>query len=205
MEDVLQGFISSKVLEADLLGRADRTKGKFRTFLVTALDRYVISQRRYEHADKRGAQITEQLGEAEPHPGAGGRAATADSFEVAWARQILREATARMRTQCDTDGRPDVWGVFESRILLPALQGTEPPDYSQIVERFAYRAPTQMWNAVRTGKQIFARQLRAVVAEYADSDEQVEAELRDLREICARLPQDGATAAYPSKTEGSRE
>jgi hypothetical protein len=54
-----------------------------------------------------------------------------------------------------------------------------------------------MWNAVRTGKQVFARQLRSVIAEYAESDEQVEVELRDLREICARLPQDDAATAYP--------
>ena len=80
----------------------------------------------------------------------------------------------------------------------PALHGTKPPDYAQVVERHAYRAPTQMWNAVRTGKAIFARQLRAVIAEYADSEEQIESELRDLHMICANLSQDSALIAYPA-------
>ena len=57
------------------------------------------------------------------------------------------------------------------------------------------RILSQMWNAVRAGKQIFARALRSVIAEYAGSGGEVETELRDLREICARLPQPDAPDA----------
>jgi RNA polymerase sigma-70 factor (ECF subfamily) len=200
IDDVLQGFISSKVLESDLIGRADRAKGKFRTFLLTALDRYVVSRLRHDLADKRGGGENREsldagsefsIGTTVEAPTSG-----ADTFDVAWARQILRETFARMRAQCETGGRPDVWGVFECRILKPALEGAEAPAYEQVVERFGYRAPTQMWNAVRTGKQMFARLLRSVIAEYADSTDDVEAELRDLYEICGHLPQDDVGHAY---------
>jgi RNA polymerase sigma-70 factor (ECF subfamily) len=196
IDDVLQGFISGKVLESDLVGRADRTKGKFRSLLLTALDRYVISVRRQQQTQKRGANRTAAL-EAEDEQSLGSPAQSADAFDVAWARQVLRETLARMQRQCESDGRPDVWGVFETRVLKPSMEGSTPPSYEQIVQQWSYRAPTQMWNAVRTGKQIFARTLRDVIAEYADSDEHVETELRDLREICARLPQDPAAEAYP--------
>ncbi len=199
VDDVLQGFVSSKVLESDLIGRADRAKGKFRSFLLTALDRYVVSRQRHDHAQKRGAGVTDRLDSEFELAGPGGESAggggDADAFDVEWARQLLREALARARAQCESDGRTDVWGVFESRVLKPALEGAEPPAYEHIVERYGYKSPSQMWNAVRTGKQIFARVLRAVIAEYAESDEQIETELRDLREICARLPQDDASTA----------
>jgi RNA polymerase sigma-70 factor (ECF subfamily) len=186
VDDLVQGFISSKVLEADLVGRADRAKGKFRSFLLTALDRYVVSRQRHDAAAKRGAWATRDLpSEVEPAAPVG---PVADTFDVAWARQVVSETLARVRAQCEADGRPDVWGVFESRVLKPALEGAAPPGYEQIVERYGYRAPTQMWNAVRTGKHIFARALRSVIAEYSGAGEAVEAELRDLREICARLP-----------------
>ena len=193
VDDVLQGFIAGKVLESDLIGRADRDKGKFRSFLLTALDRYVVSRQRHAQAAKRGAKRTEEFDSGIEAAGAGGGASsTADAFDVAWARQVLRETLARVRRQCETDGRPDVWGVFESRVLQPALTGSAPPTYEQIVERYGYRSPTQMWNAVRTGKHIYARVLRAVIAEYSGGGEEVETELRDLREICARLPQHDA-------------
>jgi RNA polymerase sigma-70 factor (ECF subfamily) len=196
VDDVVQGFISGKVLESDLIGSADRTKGKFRSLLLTALDRYVISVRRHEQSQKRGANRTAAL-ESEDEQLLGGPTASADAFDVEWAREVLRETLNRMQAQCQAEGRPDVWGVFESRVLKPALEGSEPPSYQQIVQQWSYRAPTQMWNAVRTGKQIFARLLRSVIAEYTDSDEQVETELMDLREICARLPQGDAPDAYP--------
>jgi hypothetical protein len=102
-----------------------------------------------------------------------------------------------MRAHCEAEGRPDVWGVFEHRILKPATEGIAPIEYDEIVRRYSYRAPSQMWNAVRTAKHVFARTLRAVVAEYAESDEQIEEELRDLRAICSNTrAQDDDGPAY---------
>src|SRR5688572_11171276 len=87
LDDVLQEFIAGKVLEADIIDRADRTKGKFRTFLLTALDRYVISRRRHDHAEKRGgADVTGSL-DAIDSASSGVKAVSAseDTFDVAWA------------------------------------------------------------------------------------------------------------------------
>src|SRR5215217_2507880 len=49
IDDLLQGFVTSKVLEA----RGDRNRGRFRTLLLTALDHFVISQVRHDQAAKR--------------------------------------------------------------------------------------------------------------------------------------------------------
>jgi RNA polymerase sigma-70 factor (ECF subfamily) len=208
VDDVIQSFISGKVLEADLIARADRSRGKFRTLLLTALDRFVISQQRHDQAAKRGGGRTESLEAlADPesaHDARGPRNPDGiDAFDIAWARQVLRYAIERMRAQCEADGRLDVWGVFDCRVLRPALEGSEPAEYEHVVKRFGVRSPTQLWNAVRTGKLLFARVLRSVVAEYAESDEELEAELGDLRAICARLPrapaqpQERDAPAYP--------
>src|SRR5262245_8754891 len=43
-EDLLQGFVQEKILERNLLAVADPAKGKFRTFLLTALDRFLIDR-----------------------------------------------------------------------------------------------------------------------------------------------------------------
>src|SRR5687768_2580796 len=40
-DDLLQGFVADKVIEQNLLGNADRTKGRFRSFLLAAVKHYV--------------------------------------------------------------------------------------------------------------------------------------------------------------------
>jgi len=52
-EDILHGFIASKVLEDGLLARANQKRGKFRTFLLSALDHYAVDEARRRQAGKR--------------------------------------------------------------------------------------------------------------------------------------------------------
>ncbi|HEY7090078.1 MAG TPA: hypothetical protein VH518_18415 [Tepidisphaeraceae bacterium] len=200
VDDIVQSFVSSKLLESNLLSSADRAKGKFRTLLLTSLDRFAISHQRHAHASKRGADRTEALDAASDvaDSAMGDTDHRADVFDVAWAREILRQTLERMRQQCEAEGRADVWGVFETRVLAPTLYGRPPAEYEDLVQKYSYRAPSQLWNAVRASKQLFARTMRAVIAEYVERDDQIDAELSDLREICSRIAQqDGGAIAYP--------
>src|SRR6185295_7108431 len=43
-DDLLQEFLLTKVLHGELIAEARRDKGRFRTFLLTVLDRFVISE-----------------------------------------------------------------------------------------------------------------------------------------------------------------
>jgi RNA polymerase sigma-70 factor (ECF subfamily) len=54
-EDVLQGFFE-KMLRHDALGQADQTRGKLRTFLLTALCRYKLNFQRGEQRRHRRVQ-----------------------------------------------------------------------------------------------------------------------------------------------------
>src|SRR5687768_377874 len=89
VDDLLQAFLLSKVIERDLVSRADRTRGRFRTFLLTALDRFVSNQMRDARAAKRWA-TTVPLDDAMGCAHSTGPAENA--FEVEWARQVLRQA-----------------------------------------------------------------------------------------------------------------
>ena len=108
-----------------------------------------------------------------------------ESFDIPWARQVLHEAMRRMRTECHHIGRFDIWDVFESRIVAPALEGGDPVDYQTLVNRHRLQSPMQASNLLMTAKRTFERTLRSVISEYADED-QIEAEIIDLRQILAR-------------------
>jgi len=45
--------VVERILEKELLAQANPTRGRFRTFLLNALDNFVISQRRKAQAQKR--------------------------------------------------------------------------------------------------------------------------------------------------------
>ena len=49
-DEVLQSFVTSKVLEQQMLARADRSRGRFRNYLLTVLDRHHIDWHRSESA-----------------------------------------------------------------------------------------------------------------------------------------------------------
>jgi hypothetical protein len=91
-----------------------------------------------------------------------------------------------MHTECDREGRDDVWGVFQCRLVRPLLEGAEPADYQQLVSRFRFESPAQASNVLMTAKRMFARSLKAVVGEYARRPEEIEAEIAELTNILAR-------------------
>jgi len=51
-KDLTQGFFQEVVLGRKVIEKADRSKGRFRTFLLTALDNYVINVHTAETAQK---------------------------------------------------------------------------------------------------------------------------------------------------------
>lgn len=184
-DDVIQDFVAKKILERDLIAHANRDLGKFRTFLLKALNRFLFNQIRDAGAKKRAAgEGSEALGERAELLSSDSDASQA--FDVAWARSVLVTAVERMRDHCEATGRMDVWGVFELRILAPILEGAEPADYRELVKRFGLRSPSQASNVLMTAKRTYERVLRSVVAEYARDAQEIDAEIGDLRRILAQ-------------------
>jgi DNA-directed RNA polymerase specialized sigma24 family protein len=179
VDDLLQGFVSDKILESDLLGRADHRRGKFRTLLLTSLHRYMVDQWRSEKAKKRAAQQAVQL----DNDFAGLWIATSEtassSFDLAWARQIIDETLRRMESECRALQRLDMWGVFETRLVGPILHGEKPLPYDELVTKFSLTTPRQASNVLITGKRMFVRILREVVGEYTPHEE-IDVEIQQL-------------------------
>src|SRR5580658_3573374 len=63
-DDLIQSFLASKVLDEDLIERADQRRGKFRTYLLTALDRFLVNQHRFDRAQKRSPKGSASMDES---------------------------------------------------------------------------------------------------------------------------------------------
>ncbi len=102
-KDLTQGFFS-KLLEKGWLGAADQEKGRFRTFLVTALKRYMVNEWHREHAAKRGGfanvvpldtEHAERIGTLDGRQGL-----SADAlFDRRWALALLDQAISRLEAE----------------------------------------------------------------------------------------------------------
>lgn len=182
-DDLLQGFLANNVLERNLVGAAQASRGRFRSLLATALDNYVSNERQRRGAKKRRAERAAGMSEPQERQLADEAESAEEAMYTLWGRQVLAEAVQRMRAECEVLGQSSRWRVFEIRVLQPILEGAPPLDYDEVVRSCGFASPAQASNALITAKRMFARTLREVVAEYAVDHDEVEEELRDLRRV----------------------
>jgi len=185
-EDLIQGFMLEKVVKQEIIAHANRRRGKFRSFLLVSLDRFVIDQHRQATAIKRqggGAVSIEDVQEVasrtEPVPNA---------YDVAWARQLLSETLDHMHRECVSSSRADIWAVFEGRLLEPLLRHVPPVSYERLVNQFGLASPAQASNVLVTGRRMFERLLRQAIGEYESSEQRIDEEIADLQRILSGQP-----------------
>jgi RNA polymerase sigma-70 factor (ECF subfamily) len=86
-EELLQSFLAAKIVEQALVAQAAPERGRFRTFVLTALDQFVVSHFRQQRAAKRFASVT--VGADEDLDAPAPAAAPDAQFDVEWARNVL--------------------------------------------------------------------------------------------------------------------
>lgn len=177
--DLTQAFLAH-LLETNLLGAADRTRGRFRTFLLTCLERFLRDEWEKAHRLKRGGgvRIVSLSGpEAEERY----RLEPADLstpervFERRWALTLLQEALASLERECAAGGRA---ALFEA--VRPLLAG-EPPGapYAELAARLGMQEGA-LKTAVHRLRKRYGMLLREQVAQTVAGDDEVDEELRDL-------------------------
>ena len=126
--DLTQGFFAT-LLEKEYLDAADRERGRFRTFLLTAVSRFASKQHEKDHAQKRGGAkklLSLDLVEGENRY----QHEPADDwtpekiFARRWALTVLDAALARLRTDHEESGR---MALFEAlKVYLTGDSGAPP-------------------------------------------------------------------------------
>ena len=185
-DDLLQDFIMKKILQPGWLENADPHKGRFRDFLKSSLRNFVVGEVRNREAEKRGGKnpsvpledLEQELAGPEPNT---------DSFDIAWLRMLLAEALEQMQRSCDASENSHIWKIFHTRVIQPALEGAEPVAYDSLVQQCGFKSPSQATNALATAKRMFARHLRAVIAQYETGDQAVRAELDALQLFLSKM------------------
>lgn len=187
-KDLTQGFFTDIVLVRDLVAHADKKKGRFRTFLLVALDRYCVNEYRKEAADKRtppGGLLSLDDTELGDVPCFDEALSPEQAYDYVWACTLLDATLGDVERACREDGKATHWAVFHERVVRPILEGAVPPPLEQVCRRYEIPNETQASNMQITVKRRFQTALKNRVREMVGSDAEVDDEIQVLMTLLA--------------------
>jgi RNA polymerase sigma factor (sigma-70 family) len=186
-QDLTQEFFA-KVLKGRLLQSADRNKGRFRSLLRTALQRFLRDQADKHQARKRGGDLRfvswdDWMTEAPSHLSIPETDCDNWSpervFDVRWAATIVERALRRLSDECEKHGRRRVFDVLSS-CLTADRQDVSYATFARILGI----QETAVKNLVHRLRERYRALLREEVAETVGRESEIDDELRYL---CAAL------------------
>ena len=188
-KDLTQGFFIDVVLGRRLVQQADRARGRFRTFLLRALDRYLASVHRAEKAKHRmpeGGLLNLECVDSLDVPQPIHYTTPVEVFDYAWASALLDEVVTRVAHECQETGKAIHWQIFHARILQPIMDGSEPPSLASVCATYDIPNKAKAFNMIITVKRRFQAALRRRVRQFVDSDAEVDLEIHHLMNIFRR-------------------
>ena len=183
-QDLTQGFFA-ELIETRLYKRADKEKGRFRSFLLGALKHFISHARDRERAQKRGGGIIpEQLddkaiAEADVQSARTNNWNPDHLYEREWALTLLRRAIEVLERECSLTGKQVLFDALRAYL---AAGSEEKVPYDQLSSRLLRPVATLRSDVARLRaryRAILREEVRSTVTE---ADE-VEDELRHLRAI----------------------
>ena len=185
-QDLTQEFFA-RLLQKDWLDSAERERGRFRTFLIMAMKRFLANEWDKGRAARRGGglafvpfdtQFAEDCYLADSGP-----TMPADHlYERRWALTLLDQAMGRLRAEYESDGRGEDFARL--KVHLTAERGAIP--YEEIAREIgASEGAARV--AVHRLRKRFREVFRAAVADTVSSEADVDAEMRYVIEVLARV------------------
>ena len=175
-QDLTQAFFSH-LLEKRTIARADRTRGRFRAFLLTALKHFLRNEWVRARAEKRGRGIPAlsldfDSGESRYQIEPTDEVTPETLYERRWVLTLLDLVLARVRAELTEAGKG---AHFEP--LKPALTGdATAADYESAGERLGLTAAAAKQAGYRLRKryrQLFRAEVLRTVADEGDVDDEI--------------------------------
>ncbi|MFC1794659.1 RNA polymerase sigma factor [Planctomycetota bacterium] len=192
-KDLTQGFFHEVVLGRSLIQKADQSKGRFRSFLLIALNRYLITARTGQAAQKRipkSKLVPLDIIDLPELRQAASELTPEDSYNYAWVSSMLEQVLAEVEAKCHQDGKTVHWHIFYDRILEPIMEKTEPPSMKEICRKYAVESEAKASNMMVTVKRRFQTALRNHLRSLVVSEDQVGEELAEIMRFLPKIAQD---------------
>lgn len=174
-EDLVQSFFANW-LEADLFGKADPTRGRFRSFFLTCLDNFLANSRRMASAQRRRPEggfaddVIDDLTD-------GG--SPEELFWRAYASDLTHETLEDVAARFEQRDMASHVQAFRRWVVGPVLDGAERPSQRTLAREIDV-SEKQLSNMLITVRRAFRKALESRVREYAANEVDVAEEVHDL-------------------------
>lgn len=179
-QDLTQEFFTV-LLEKESLRAADRERGRFRSFLLTAMRRFLTKEWAKAHAKKRGGARTPIP--LDPRDGETRYALEPSHdwtperiYERRWAMTLLDQVMAELRGKYAADGKEQLFDSLKALLIRAA----DAPPYSRIAADLGM-TEGGVKVAVHRLRRRYRELLHSVIAQTVAHPDDVDDELRFLR------------------------
>lgn len=178
-QDLTQGFFL-QLLQRNFLDGVDPRKGRFRSFLLAALQHHLSNERDRARAHKRGGGLVPISIDAQDAEGRyllepADPMTPEKLFERRWALTVLDQAVARLQKEYAASGREAIFAQLKGELTSTA----ERPPHAKIGRELGM-TPGAVKVAAHRLRQRFGEVLRAEIAETVARPEDIEEEIHHL-------------------------
>ena len=194
-KDLTQDFLHEVVLGRRLFQRADKSQGRFRSFLLVALKRYVAAARDKEFAQKRipkSKLVPLDMVDESGLSAACTKLTPEDSYNYAWVSALLEQVLEQVKAECYKDAKTIHWHLFCDRVLGPITEKAGPPSMDELCHKYRVKDQTTASNMIVTVKRRFRAALRKHLRGLVSSEAEVDSELVEIMQFLPRIAQDQA-------------
>jgi RNA polymerase sigma-70 factor (ECF subfamily) len=185
-QDLTQEFFA-RLLENNWVARADRQRGRFRSFLLSAMSHFLSDEWDKARAQKRGggtAPVPLQLDTAETRYGhePADSVTPEQTYERRWALALLEEVLRRLRVEYEKAGRLELFTA-----LNPCLVGERTAlPYAELAAKLGVSEGT-VKSAAHRLRQRYRELLRSEIAQTVAEPGEVDEELRHLFVVVGKI------------------
>ena len=175
-QDLTQAFFCH-LLEKQAIVRADRSRGRFRTFLVTALKNFLANQWKKHATEKRGGgkaplSLDLDAGESRYRIEPSHELTPENLYDRRWVLTMLDQVLERLQNELAAAGKQMHFEQFKAALA----GGSTEADYQRAAEALGITPAAARQAAYRMRKryrQLFREEVARTVADEADVDDEI--------------------------------
>lgn len=175
-EDLTQEFFA-RLVEQRWDARADPARGRFRAYLLTALQRFLANQAESARAGKRGGGAP-QVALDEATARAPGSQSPEQAFNRSWVLTVIEHAVHRLEREIRAAGHESLYRELAEYLV----ESPDSADYRRAAERLDLKPNTVAVHVHRL-RQRLRELIRDELANTVSSAEDLDGELQALRGI----------------------
>lgn len=178
--DMTQEYFAT-FLEKNFVATADRERGKFRTFVLVTVNRFLTKQlerRNRQRAKFNIAIPVDADGEEFMLPELSHGNTAEDEFNRRWALSLIESTLETMRGECNEGKKRLYYETFA--LYLESVSNEKPLSYRELAEELDV-TETDITNFLFRGRNVFQKLLRDQIRESVQSESAIDEEIEALK------------------------